>query len=67
MVVCLETGKKHVFIGDNHAEGVKNLEGQPKNAVIMGSEAASNQNVTVGDTFTADNNEYCGRSNRQGG
>jgi putative ABC transport system permease protein len=58
MVVGIETGKEHVFIGNYSVDGAKSLEGQPDNAVIMGSEAASNHNVSVGDTFTVNDNEF---------
>lgn len=58
MVVGLETGKEHIFIGDNKVEGKNTLEGEEKHAVIMGSEAAANQNVSVGDTLTVEGNEF---------
>jgi putative ABC transport system permease protein len=58
MVVGIETGKEHVLIGDYSVDGAKSLKGQPENAVIMGSEAASNHNVSVGDTFTVNDNEF---------
>lgn len=58
MVVGLETGKEHVFIGNNTVDGKSSLVGEVDNAVIMGSEAAQNHNVSVGDTFTVGEDQF---------
>lgn len=58
MVVGLTPGKEHVFLGSNQVEGKSSLEGEPQNAVIIGSETADNYNVSVGDTFTVSDNQF---------
>jgi putative ABC transport system permease protein len=58
MVVGLTPGKEQAFIGNTKVNGSSSLVGEGDNAVIMGSEAAKTYNVTVGDTFTVNNNQF---------
>ncbi len=58
MVVGLTPGKERAFIGNVEVDGKSSLVGEGENAVIMGSEAAKDFNVTLGDTFTVNDNEF---------
>lgn len=58
MVVGLTPGKEQAFISDTKVNGKSSLVGESENAVIIGSEVADNYNVTVGDTFTVNDNKF---------
>lgn len=58
MVVGLTPGKEQAFIGNAKVTGKSSLVEESENAVIMGSEAAKTYNVSVGDTFTAGDNQF---------
>lgn len=58
MVVGLTPGKELAFIENTTINGTGSLVDQSENAVILGSEAAKKYNVTVGDTFKVNDNEY---------
>jgi putative ABC transport system permease protein len=58
MVVGLTPGKEQAFIGNTTVNGKNSLVGESENAVIIGSEAAKTYNVTLGSTFTVNDNKF---------
>ncbi len=51
-------GKEQTLINGTKVNGKDSLLGESDNSVILGSQAAKNLNVTVGDTFTANNHQF---------
>jgi len=58
MVVGVTPGKEQAFIGNTTVNGKSSLVGESDNAVIIGSEAAKDYNVTLGSTFTVNDNKF---------
>lgn len=58
MIVGLSPGKEKAFIGDLKIDGKSSLVGESDNTVILGSEAAKNYKVKVGDTFTVNDQQF---------
>jgi putative ABC transport system permease protein len=58
MVVGLTPGKEQAFIGNTTVNGKSSLVGESDNAVIIGSETAKAYNVTLGSTFTVNDNKF---------
>jgi len=56
-IVGITPGKERALINNIKVNGKDSLLGQSNNSVILGSQAAINYNVTVGDTFTVDNQQ----------
>jgi putative ABC transport system permease protein len=56
-IVGITQGKERALINNIKVNGKNSLLGQSNNSVILGSQAAINYNVTVGDTFTVDNQQ----------
>jgi putative ABC transport system permease protein len=56
--VGLTPGKEQAFIQNVKVNGKSSLEGESKNAVILGSETAKDYNVTIGDTFNISDNKF---------
>lgn len=54
-IVGVTPGKERTLINNIKVNGQDSLLGQSNNSVILGSQAAINYNVTVGDTLTVDN------------
>jgi len=51
-------GKEQTLINGTKVNGKNSLLGESNNSVILGAQAAKNLNVTVGDTFTANNHQF---------
>ncbi len=51
-------GNEQAFINTTQVTGTDSLVGQSNNSVILGYQAAKDYNVTVGDTFTAKNQQF---------
>ena len=51
-------GNEQAFINSTQVTGTDSLVGQSNNSVILGYQAAKDYNVTVGDTFTAKNQQF---------
>lgn len=58
MVVSLTPGKEQAFIENTKINRTGSLVGESSNSVILGSEAARKYNVTFGDTFKVNDNEF---------
>lgn len=58
MIVGLTPGKESVFISNATVKGKSSLVGESYNAVILGNTTADLYNVTVGDTFTVNDNQF---------
>lgn len=58
MIVGLTPGKENAFFGDLEIDGKSSLAGESENTVILGSEAAKNYKVKVGDTFTVQGQQF---------
>jgi putative ABC transport system permease protein len=58
MIVGLTPGKEQAYINGVKVNGSDSLVGASDNTVILGSEAAKKYNVTVGDTFTVNDQQF---------
>ncbi len=68
IMVGLTPGEEQAYISGVNVTGSDYLVGRSDNSVILGSQAASAYNVTVGDTFTINNQQLkvIGVLNKQG-
>jgi putative ABC transport system permease protein len=68
IMVGLTPGEEQAYISGVKVNGSDSLVGESNNSVILGAQAASAYNVTVGDTFTVNNQQLkvIGVLNKQG-